>query len=94
VGEGAEDAFADREAGVAAVTGGNHFAKAYKSGPQPVSVSITSSTKVNRQGDTNPADLKAGDRVNFQARACRADLAGGKTLPLTAMRVTAHPANP
>lgn len=73
------------------VTGGNRFARAYKTGTQPVSVAITASTKVNRQGDHNAADLKMGDRVNIQARSCKADLAGGATPALTATRVVAHP---
>lgn len=73
------------------VAGGNRWARAYKAGTQPVSVAITTSTKVNRQGDHNAADLKSGDRVNIQARACMADLKS-TTLPvLTAVRVTAHP---
>src|SRR5215472_17426440 len=73
------------------VTGGNHWAKAYKAGTQPVSVAITTSTKVNRQGDHNAADLKSGDRVNIRARSCAADLANGATPALTATRVVAHP---
>jgi hypothetical protein len=74
-------------------TGGNHFAHAYVKGTQPVSVSVTTETRVNRQGDTNPADLKSGDLVNIQARVCKADLANGATPALTAFRVTAHPAS-
>lgn len=73
------------------VTGGNHFAAAWKK--QTVSVALTSSTKVNRQGDKNPADLKSGDSVNIQARSCKADLANNAMPSLTATRVTAHPAN-
>jgi hypothetical protein len=73
------------------VTGGNHFAEAYKSGTQPVSIAVTASTKVNRRGDHNAADLKSGDRVNIHARACAADLANGATPALTATRVVAHP---
>jgi hypothetical protein len=70
------------------VTGGNRFAHAYK-GAAPVSVTVTSTTKVHRATSTSWADLKSGDRVNIQARACKADLADGKTPPLTATRVTA-----
>jgi hypothetical protein len=72
------------------VTGGNHFAAAWKS--KPVSVALTSSTKVNRQGDQNAADLKSGDKVNIQARSCKADLANNAVPSLTATRVTAHAA--
>jgi len=74
------------------VTGGNKFATAYKNGTQPVAVAITTSTKISRQGDHNPADLKSGDLVNIQASVCKADLAHGATPALTAKRVTAHPA--
>lgn len=70
------------------VTGGNKFAHAYK-GAAPVSVAVTSKTTVHRGSSTSWADLMSGDRVNIQARACKADLAGGKTPPLTATRVTA-----
>ena len=74
------------------VTGGNRFAKTYKNpGSQPVPVAITSSTRINRQGDHNPADLKMGDRVNILARACMADLKSTTPPALTATRVTAHP---
>jgi hypothetical protein len=73
------------------VTGGNNFAKAYKLAGT-TSVTVTSSTKINRGGDHNAADLKSGDRVNIQARACKADLAGGATPTLVATRITAHAA--
>jgi len=53
------------------VTGGNKFAHAYKSGAQPVSVAVNSSTKVHRGTSTSWADLKSGDRVNVQARVCK-----------------------
>jgi len=72
------------------VTGGNRFARAYKKATQPVSIAITTSTKVNRHGDHKAADLKSGDRVNIQARSCAADLANGATPALTATRVVAH----
>ena len=72
------------------VKGGNHFAAAYKKAAQPLSVAVTSSTKVRRQGKTSPTDLKTGDLVNVQARACKADLAHDATPALTAVRVTAH----
>jgi hypothetical protein len=70
------------------VTAGNHFAKAWKK--QAASVALASSTKVNRAGDTNPADLKSGDRVNIRARSCKADLVNNAMPALTAVRVTAH----
>ena len=75
------------------VTHGNHFAAAYVKATQPVSISVTTTTKISRQGDHNPADLKTGDRINIQARACKADLANSATPTLTATRVTAHPSS-
>jgi hypothetical protein len=71
---------------------GNHFAQAYVKANLPVSISVTAQTRINRQGDTNPADLKSNDLAMIQARACKADLANGATPALTAIRVTAHPA--
>jgi hypothetical protein len=72
------------------VSGGNHFAKAWKQ--QAASVALTSSTRVNRAGDTNPADLKSGDKVNIRASSCKADLANNAMPALTAARVIAHAA--
>lgn len=74
------------------VSGGNHFSAAWK-GNHAVSVALSSSTKVNRKGDHNAADLKSGDRVNIQAKSCKADLANNATPALTATRVTAHAAS-
>lgn len=74
------------------VTGGNRAAKAYKAGTQPVALDVTAATRVSRRGDHDPADLKTGDRANVEARACKADLAGGATPALTATRITAIPA--
>jgi hypothetical protein len=74
------------------VTGANHFGAAFKKAVQPLAIQITSSTKIDRRGDKNPADLKSGDKVNIQARSCKADLAHSATPSLTATRVTAHPA--
>lgn len=73
------------------VTGANKFGKLYKSA-NPVAVALTSSTKVNRNGDTKAADLKQGDRVNIRATACKADLSATTPPATTAVRVVAHPA--
>jgi hypothetical protein len=73
------------------VSGGNHFAKAWKH--QTASVALTPSTKVNRAGDTDAAELKSGDKVNIRAKSCKADLANNPMPALTATRVTAHAAN-
>jgi hypothetical protein len=74
------------------VSGGNHFAHAYKAAVQPISIQVTSATKISRQGDGDAADLKSGDQVNVRAQTCKTDLANGATPALTAARVAAHPA--
>ena len=74
------------------VSGGNHFAAAWK-GNHSVSIALGASTEVNRQGDKKADDLKSGDKVNIQAKSCKADLANNATPSLTASRVTAHPAS-
>jgi hypothetical protein len=74
------------------VTGANHFSVAFKTAAQPISVQVTSSTQINRRGDTKAADLKSGDKVNVQARACKASLTPGATPSVIADRVVAHPA--
>jgi hypothetical protein len=73
------------------VTGGNKFARAYKSTTQPVSIQVSSTTKINRRGQTSSTDLKTGDVVNVRARVCKADLANNATPALSATRVVAHP---
>ena len=72
------------------VTGGDKASSGWKKLPQPIWIQVTSATKISRQGDSNPADLKSGDRVNIQARACKADTAAAALPSLTAVRVTAH----
>jgi hypothetical protein len=72
------------------VTGGNHFATAYKN--HSISIQVATSTKVHRQGDSSSTALKSGDKVNIQAKACKADLANNATPSLTASRIDAHPA--
>ena len=71
--------------------GGHRFTRLYKHGAHPVSVAITTSTKINRQGDHNPADLEKGDRVNITARGCMTDIENGTRPLVTATRVTALP---
>lgn len=71
------------------VTGGNFHAKAYKAA-SPVTVTVTTATKVIRSGKKSATDLKKDDLVNIQARACKADLANDATPALTAVRITAH----
>ena len=71
------------------VTGANHHGRAYLKVTQPVTV--TSDTKVFRQGSATLSDLLEGDSVIVQAHACMADLAHGATPALTATRIVAHP---
>jgi len=47
------------------VSGGNHFAAAWKN-KQGASVALGASTKVNRQGDTKAADLKSAATSSSQ----------------------------
>lgn len=74
------------------VTGGNRFARAYRAAAQPVTVLLTTDTKIVRGDSHNAADLMIGDRVNVRARVCKADLALDAIPALTAVRVVAHPA--
>ena len=67
--------------------------KAYVKAIQPVTITVTSSTKVGRDGSATLASLLLGDRVVVTARACKHDLAHGATPALTATRVTAHAAH-
>ena len=72
------------------VTGGNAHVAAWKK-LSPVSIAVTTSTKVNRQGDSNPANLKSGDKVTVQARACKADTVAAQLPSLTAVHINARP---
>ena len=69
------------------VTGGNKFAAAFKG--HTTAVTLTPTTKINRAGDHTATHLLSGDRVNIQAKACKAAIGSA----LTATRVTAHAAN-
>lgn len=73
-------------------TGGNRFAKAFRAAAQPVTVLLTTSSKIVRRNSHDPADLIIGDLVNVRATACKADLALDATPELTAVRLVAHPA--
>lgn len=75
------------------VTSANRWGRSYVAGTGLTAVSVDSDTKVRRNGNTtSAAGLVKGDRVLVQARACKADLGGTATPPLTAARVVAHPA--
>ena len=74
------------------VTGTNAHGKAYKAAAQPITVGISTTTMVRRQGAKTQASLVTGDRLLVQSRVCKADLANAVPPPLTASRVIAHPA--
>jgi hypothetical protein len=71
------------------VTGGNHFAKTYKS--TDTNVYYDSSTKFKGPGHKAVGDLKTGDRLVVWAPVCKADVAKG---PLSAKGVLAHTPKP
>jgi hypothetical protein len=71
----------------------NNHGQAFVKATQPVTIIVTSTTKVSRQGAKSLASLLAGDKVTVQARTCKADLAAGATPALTANMVSAHPAS-
>ncbi len=70
-----------------AVTSGNHAAKGFVG--KQATVLVNDKTRVTRRGKASAADLKAGDKLVVQGRACKADAATGAVL---AQRVTAKPA--
>jgi hypothetical protein len=78
------------------VTRANHQGSAYAKLTQPISVTVTTDTKIHRQGAKTLSALLAGDRVTIHARACKADLKSADpavaTATLTATKIDAHPA--
>jgi hypothetical protein len=69
------------------VTGGNAAGKAYKALTQPLSVAVDTKTKVVRNGASKAENLKSGDKVNIQAKACKKATPGS----VTATKVVARP---
>lgn len=67
------------------VTGGNKVAKSLVG--KQVTVLVQDGTKIRRYGKATLADLKAGDRLNVQGRACKLDQ---QAMTLVAKRVVAH----
>src|SRR5579871_3349258 len=74
------------------VSSANAHGRAFVNTTQPVTATVTSSTRISRQGDHKLADLLAGDLVTLQARTCKTDLSAGATPSLTATMLNAHPA--
>lgn len=74
------------------VTHSNRWGRAYATAGS-ATVTVTTDTKVRRNGGKLLTNLVVGDWVLVQARACKADLLAQGTPPtLTAVRVVAHPA--
>ena len=74
------------------VSSANHQGKAFLKATQPLTVSVTSTTKISRQDTKALSSLLAGDKLTVKARTCKADLASGATPALTATSVNAHAA--
>jgi hypothetical protein len=74
------------------VSSANAHGRSFVKATQPVTVTITSATRISRQGDHKLADLLGGDLVTVQARTCKGDISAGATPTLTATMVNAHPA--
>jgi hypothetical protein len=75
------------------VKSANSHGQVFVKATQPVTITVTSTTKISRQGSKSLASLLAGDKVTVQARSCKADLAAGAAPALTARMVSAHPAS-
>ena len=74
-----------------AVTQANRWGRAWAEA-RSATVVVNTETKVRRNGGKLLTDLKAGDWVLVQARACKAELLAQVAPKLTAVRVVAHPA--
>ena len=62
---------------------------------KPLTLKVDEETSFKRNGQAKLADFKAGDRLNVQARACKAKKGAPKDAAppaLLAKRVTGHPA--
>jgi hypothetical protein len=70
-----------------AVSSANSHGQAFVKATQPVTITVTSSTKIVNQGKSSLSSLLMGDQVTVQARTCKADLASGAAPSLTARMV-------
>jgi hypothetical protein len=75
------------------VKSANAHGKAFVNPNTPLGISVTSDTRVSRQGSKTLSSLAQNDQVTVHARTCKAALANGATPPLTATMVSAHPAS-
>jgi len=69
----------------------NRHGRAYKQAGT-ATVLVDAKTRVRRQGAKTLGALAPNDRVHVTAKACKADLAAGAMVDLTARQVGAHPA--
>jgi hypothetical protein len=70
----------------------NRFGRAWKQAGS-ATINVDPKTTVRRQGAHNLGALAPNDRLLVQAKACKADLAGGAMPDLTARKIGAHPAS-
>jgi hypothetical protein len=70
-----------------AVKSANSHGQAFVKATQPVTITVTSSTKIVNQGKSSLSSLLAGDQLTVQARTCKADLASGAAPSLTGRMV-------
>jgi hypothetical protein len=75
------------------VTSANELGEAFVKTTQPVTVTVTSSTRIRNEGSPLLSSLLMGDRLTLRAPSCKAALANGATPALTATMLNAHPAN-
>jgi hypothetical protein len=65
----------------------NAHGQAYIKATQPVTITVTTSTRIVDKGKASLSSLLAGDQLTVQARTCRADLANGAAPALTARMI-------
>jgi hypothetical protein len=72
----------------------NRFGEAFLVANQPITVTLTSQTKITRQGSKSLASLQSGDRVLIQARACKTDLTPNAATTAGTTATTTTPSAP
>jgi hypothetical protein len=69
------------------VKSANTHGQAYVKAIQPVTITVSPSTRIVDRGKASLPSLIAGERLTVQARTCKADLASGAAPSLTARMV-------
>jgi hypothetical protein len=77
-----------------AVKSANAHGQAYIKAAQPVTITVTPSTRIVSEGNASLSSLLMGDQVTLQGHSCKADLANGATPALTARMVIDQRADP